>query len=239
MSDVAAQQFRACPDGGKRSSNYGVPNKHSLPFAFSLSHPFPSPSQFLSALEEHHTFIIAICFWKYFPISFSTILSRHNCAEIVPLGSYKSVRGELLCRYAWARSLVPVHFFTISSQEERKNYFPHDMSPSRKRSGRSSAAECGEISPSAARRRVEQHQEPDAFVTILAESGCRLTPLSPVLLSRDLQQRLELRLKGNSPTAENFLAGLQSHIADEYNLHRSASAILLDEFVYELVLMSF
>lgn len=70
------------------------------------------------------------------------------------------------------------------------------------------------------RRRVDQQKESDCFVKLLSEAGCRLSSDGPIQLSRELQQRLELRLARDSSLVGPFLAGFQSHIENGEDLHR-------------------
>lgn len=72
------------------------------------------------------------------------------------------------------------------------------------------------------RRRVDQQKESDCFVKLLSEAGCRLSSDGPIQLSRELQQRLELRLARDSSLVGPFLAGFQSHIENGEDLHRFA-----------------
>jgi hypothetical protein len=61
----------------------------------------------------------------------------------------------------------------------------------------------------------------DEFVSLLAEAGCNLLSQGPTVVTRDLQQRLQLTLKGaDASIVANFVAGLESHVQDDGNLHR-------------------
>ncbi|KAG0590520.1 hypothetical protein KC19_1G105500 [Ceratodon purpureus] len=94
------------------------------------------------------------------------------------------------------------------------------MSSSKKRPSPLGDANGRQGSQFVLRRRVSQHQEDDVFEKSLSEAGCRLSPNGPVILSRELQQRLELRLTRDSSIVGPFLAGFQSHIEKGENLHR-------------------
>lgn len=94
------------------------------------------------------------------------------------------------------------------------------MSSSRKRPPTHGDANGRQGTQSVLRRRVNQDQEGDVFVNLLSDCGCRLSPHGPVLLSRELQQRLEIRLSRDAAVVGPFLAGFQSHIDNGENLHR-------------------
>ena len=96
------------------------------------------------------------------------------------------------------------------------------MSPSRKRAPPSVEANGRQGTQSVLRRRVSHHQDGDVFDRTLSEAGCRLSMDGPVLLSRELQQRIELRLTRDASIVGPFLAGFQSHVDKEENLHRLA-----------------
>ena len=96
------------------------------------------------------------------------------------------------------------------------------MSPSRKRPPPSGDTNGPQGTQSVLRRRLSQHQEDDVFYKTLSEAGCRLSPNGPILLSRELQQRLEIRLTRDASIVGPFLAGFQSHVEKGENLHRLA-----------------
>lgn len=105
------------------------------------------------------------------------------------------------------------------------------MSPSRKRPPTHGDASERQGTQSVLRRRTNQQQEGDVFVNLLSDYGCKLSPDGPVLLSRDLQQRLEIRLTRDASVVGPFLAGFQSHVDNEENLHRLDTYLLnLAEF---------
>lgn len=99
------------------------------------------------------------------------------------------------------------------------------MSPSKKRPSSSGDANARQGTQSVLRRRVHQGQEGDVFEKTVSEAGCGLSPNGPILLSRELQQRLELRLTRDASIVGPFLAGFQSHIEKGENLHRLAMFI--------------
>lgn len=93
------------------------------------------------------------------------------------------------------------------------------MSSSRKRPPIYGEGSVRQGTSSVVRRRTNQ-QEGDVFVNLLSDYGCRLSPEGPVLLSRDLQQSLEMRLTRDTSVVGPFLAGFRSHIDNGESLHR-------------------